>query len=60
MAEDLDVESMPGLTDTDRENLAGGDEKFSPHTWEELKQIIGSIDPSHCFRLSPYPPTMQL
>ena len=34
--------SLPfDLTDTDRENLAGGDEKFQPHDWEDLKQIIG-------------------
>ena len=34
-----------GLTKTDLENLAGGDEKFKPHDWEDLKHIIGSIYP---------------
>ena len=29
------------LTDTDRANLAGGDENFHPHDWEDLKRIIG-------------------
>lgn len=33
------------LTDTDRENLAGGDENFQPHNWEDLKHIIGSTYP---------------
>ena len=32
------------LTKTDLENLAGGDEKFQPHNWEDLKHIIGSIN----------------
>lgn len=31
------------LTETDRQNLAEGDEAFRPHTWEELKDIIGMI-----------------
>ncbi|KAK4694265.1 hypothetical protein P7C71_g3289, partial [Lecanoromycetidae sp. Uapishka_2] len=44
MAETMDILSMPGLTDSDRENLAGGDEKFQPHTWEELKSIIDPSD----------------
>ena len=29
------------LTDVDRHNLSLSDEQFKPHTWEELKQIIG-------------------
>ena len=48
MAEAKDPEAIPfELTKTDLENLAGGDEKFTPHNWEDLKHIIGSI------RLSP-------
>lgn len=38
-----DEGSIPfDLTDTDRENLAKGDESFQPHTWEDLQKIIGS------------------
>ena len=38
------INSIPfELTETDRQNLIAGDEKFVPHTWEELKHIIGSI-----------------
>lgn len=29
------------LTDMDRDNLAQTDDQFQPHTWQELKQIIG-------------------
>lgn len=29
------------LTDVDRHNLSITDDQFKPHTWEELKQIIG-------------------
>lgn len=43
MADDADLAAFPGLTPTDRENLAGGDENFKPHNWEDLKEIIGSI-----------------
>ena len=39
----MDVMDMPGLTESDRQNLLAGDEKFTPHTWNELKQIIGSL-----------------
>ena len=50
---DIDMDSIPfELTESDRENLLGGDEHFNPHTWEELKNIIGST------HLSPYPPQM--
>jgi hypothetical protein len=38
------------LTATDRELLALDDTEFQPHTWDELKQIIGvatSICPRH-------------
>lgn len=31
------------LTETDRENLAAGDEKFQPHDWKDLKRIIGGM-----------------
>jgi hypothetical protein len=30
------------LTETDRYNLGLTDDQFHPHTWEELKQIIGT------------------
>lgn len=43
MAEDADIGAFPGLTPTDRENLAGGDDNFKPHNWEDLKDIISSI-----------------
>ena len=36
------INSIPfELTDSDRQNLIAGDEKFVPHTWEDLKTIIG-------------------
>ena len=36
------LNSIPfDLTETDRENLLAGDENFKPHTWEDLKVIIG-------------------
>lgn len=42
MATGQDVDELPfELTTTDRQNLAQGDEKFQPHTWDELKDIIG-------------------
>lgn len=34
------------LTDLDREILAQTDEQFQPHTWEELRQIIGKFPTS--------------
>lgn len=44
MTETKEPEELPfELTKTDLENLAGGDEKFQPHNWEDLKHIIGSI-----------------
>lgn len=43
MADQAELSAFPGLTPTDRENLAGGDENFKPHNWEDLKRIIGSI-----------------
>ena len=47
MAEAKEPEAIPfELTETDLENLAGGDEKFTPHSWEDLKHIIGSTRPS--------------
>ena len=42
MAAVQEMEDVPfDLTETDRENLAQGDEKFRPHTWDELKDIVG-------------------
>ena len=44
MTETKEPEELPfELTETDLENLAGGDEKFQPHNWGNLKHIIGSI-----------------
>ena len=43
MADGAELGAFPGLTPTDRENLAGGDENFKPHNWEDLKEIIGSL-----------------
>ena len=41
-----ELDSLPfELTDTDRENLAGGDVNFLPHDWEDLKCIIGRVMP---------------
>lgn len=31
------------LTDKDRDNLARKDEDFEPHTWTDLKHIIGLV-----------------
>lgn len=42
MADDVELGSFPGLTPTDRENLAGGDENFKPHDWDDLKDIIAT------------------
>lgn len=42
MADDAELAAFPGLTPTDRENLAGGDENFKPHNWEDLKEIIAA------------------
>ena len=39
-----DLDDIPfDLTDSDRQNLAGGDENFHPHDWEDLKRIIGRM-----------------
>ena len=55
MAEVKEPERIPfQLTETDLENLAGGDEKFRPHDWEDLKQIIGSIHLVSLVYLVPY------
>lgn len=43
MADDAELAAFPGLTPTDRENLAGGDKNFKPHNWEDLKKIIGNV-----------------
>ena len=51
--ENEELGSIPfDLTDTDRENLQGGDEKFKPHHWEDLKQIIGGTIDLHRLLLS--------
>lgn len=40
--ETIDLEKLPfPLTETDRRDLKITDEEFEPHTWEELKLIIG-------------------
>lgn len=44
MAPDEALASTPfPLTALDREILSMSDDDFHPHTWEELKQIIGMI-----------------
>ena len=48
MADDAELGVFPGLTPTDRENLAGGDENFKPHDWNDLKEIIGSLHMIDC------------
>lgn len=54
MADGQDVDDLPfELTVTDHQNLAQGDEKFQPHTWDELKEIIGISYFDHLFRV-PY------
>lgn len=42
MADQVELGAFPGLTPTDRENLAGGDENFKPHNWQDLKEIIAA------------------
>ena len=44
MTDKVELGAFPGLTSTDRENLAGGDENFKPQTWDDLKKIIGNIN----------------
>lgn len=45
--EGQDEEDIPAfeLTEKDCQNLARKDEDFQPHTWENLKQIIGNLTP---------------
>lgn len=51
MAASQDVDELPfELTTTDRQNLTQGDENFQPHTWDELKDIIGIIYFNHLLR----------
>lgn len=41
--EPFETEESPfPLTDVDRYNLSITDAEYKPHTWEELKQIIGA------------------
>lgn len=43
-AEVQDEEKFPfPLTAVDRYNLSLKDDDFEPHTWNELKQIIGTV-----------------
>ena len=35
--------SLTDLSDTNRENLKQNDHEFRPHTWEQLKEIIGMV-----------------
>ena len=48
MTDDVELGAFPGLTPTDRENLAGGDENFKPHNWDDLKKIIGILQMNDC------------
>lgn len=61
MTDKHDLNNLPfDLTETDRENLASGDENFKPHTWEEIEEIIGMktphISPYNCLSSS-FPPS---
>ena len=39
----IDLQTIPfELTKTDVENLMAGDDRFIPHSWQDLKNIIGS------------------
>ncbi|KAL9008032.1 MAG: hypothetical protein Q9173_006803 [Seirophora scorigena] len=40
--EEEDVSSLPGVSDTNRDNLKQDDDEFQPHTWEDLIKIIGA------------------
>jgi hypothetical protein len=42
--EEIEKSSPFPLTDKDRYNLSLQDAEFYPHTWEELKAIIGVLD----------------
>ena len=43
MASSYSIENLPfEITETDRQNLVRGDEKFQPLTWDELREIIGN------------------
>ena len=42
IAREVSVNQLPfNLTDLEREILDQTDEEYVPHSWEELKQIIG-------------------
>lgn len=42
--EEIEKSSPFALTDKDRYNLSLTDAEFKPHTWEDLKTIIGVLD----------------
>jgi hypothetical protein len=41
---EIDKSSPFRLTDKDRYNLSLTDAEFKPHTWDDLKIIIGVLD----------------
>ena len=42
MGAQMQPDSIPfPLTDTDRQYLAAGDAKYKPHTWDDVRKIIG-------------------
>ena len=44
MALDWAEDELPfPLTDVDRAQLKLTDEEYAPHTWEELRQIVGAF-----------------
>ena len=54
--------SLTDLSDTNRENLKQSDQEFCPHTWEQLKEIIGMVLSCVCwppYRTSPMPGSVQ-
>lgn len=53
-----DSDPLPfNLTDVDRATLAQTDEEFIPHSWEELKDIVGlySLGSPHWMNVSRSP-----
>ena len=51
MASHDEADQLP-LTETDRHNLAGGDENYVTDKWDDLKRIIGSTHLSSFLTIS--------
>jgi hypothetical protein len=39
------------LTDVDRLVLSQTDEEYTPHTWDGLRELLGTAISLHCFTL---------